>query len=143
MCNGNINHAQVQLSCFAECFSPAQLWPCTGGLTLLWWQSCHRPLAQGAHTKVRNHRIMESLLLVQALVKKQSPRTLLFITDSTLSSIPNPFIFQLPVRTLLVVLHTAKLSWINGRNTPLIHVVSCSESHVCAGMSCTSPRCWN
>lgn len=66
---------------------------------LLWWQSCHRQPAQGAHTKVRNHRIMESFPLVQALVKKVS-RILLFITDCTLSSIPNPFFYQLPVRTL-------------------------------------------
>lgn len=100
MCSGNTNHGQVQLSCLAECFSPVQLWPCTGGLTLLGWQSCHRHPTQGAHTQVRNHRIMESFLLVQALVKNQSPRTLLLITDSTFRSIPNPLIYQLPARTL-------------------------------------------
>lgn len=78
----------------------AQLWPCTGGLTSPWWQSCHRHPARGAHTQVRNHRIMESFPLVQALVKNQSPKTFLFITDSTLRPIPNPFIYQLPTRTL-------------------------------------------
>lgn len=96
VCNGNTNHAQVQLSCLAQCFSPAQLWPCTGGLTLLCWQSCYRQCTQGAHTQVRNHRNHG----VIPPCKNQSPRTLLFITDSTLSSIPNPFIYQLPVRTL-------------------------------------------
>lgn len=100
MCNGNTNHAYVQLSCLAECLSPAQLWPCTGGLTSPLWQSCHRHPARGAHTQVRNHRIMESFPLVQALVKNQSPKPFLFITDSTLHPIPNPFIYQLPTRTL-------------------------------------------